>query len=118
MLLKQETVDRDPVVHHSLRGRFAVRSGKWKLIFAPGSGGWAHPKDKEALEMGLPLLQLYDLEDDPAEQHNLQAKYPEVVEQMTKVMESLITRGRSRPGPDLQNDKWSRIVLMKDKREP
>jgi arylsulfatase A len=119
MLLKQEAVDRGPVVHHSLRGRFAVRNGKWKLIFGPGSGGWSQPKDKEALEdKTLPLMQLYDLEADPAEQKNLQAKYPEVVEQMTKLMESLISRGRSTPGPDLENDKWSRIVLMKDKREP
>ena len=27
------------IVHHSLGGRFALRSGKWKAIFAPGSGG-------------------------------------------------------------------------------
>ena len=28
-----------PIVHHSLGGRFAIRSGRWKAVFAPGSGG-------------------------------------------------------------------------------
>ena len=30
---------REATVHHSINGSFAIRQGKWKLAFCPGSGG-------------------------------------------------------------------------------
>ena len=39
-LAGHEPADRDrPIVHHSLAGRFAIRSGRWVALFAEGSGG-------------------------------------------------------------------------------
>ena len=31
---------RKAVIHHSLRGNYAIRQGKWKYIVTNGSGGW------------------------------------------------------------------------------
>jgi arylsulfatase A len=39
---------REAVAHHSIFGFFAIRQGKWKLEFCPGSGGWSSPQDGPA----------------------------------------------------------------------
>ncbi|HKL20930.1 MAG TPA: arylsulfatase, partial [Tichowtungia sp.] len=95
---------RDSLVHHSFLGKFAIREGKWKLMLSPGSGGWWPPRDEKAREMGLPPVQLYDMQADIGEQHNLQAEHPEVVERMTKLLEKFVADGRSTPGPEQAND--------------
>ena len=60
-LLLGETVTRaEPVVHHSRYGIFAIRDGRWKLVFH-------EPRE------------LYDLEQEPGERNNLAAAHPEVV---------------------------------------
>lgn len=104
-------VVRGPVVHHSADGYFALRDGDWKLIFASHSGGWSHPKPAEAAKLDLPPLQLYNLTDDLAEQHNVADAHPDIVARMTRQMEAYIANGRSRPGPALPND--DDVVLMK-----
>jgi len=88
---------RDLLVHHSSTGRFAVRSGRWKLIFSPGSGGWTAPRDAEARRQGLPEQQLYDMTADPGEQHNVVAQHPEVVAQLTAQLRACVESGRSTP---------------------
>ena len=95
---------REAVVHHSINGKFAIRKGDWKLILCPGSGGWASPKDPQAKKEGLPGIQLYNVAQDIGETKNLQAEHPEVVEELTKLLESYVNRGRSTPGPELKND--------------
>ncbi len=95
---------RTEVVHHSLSGRFAIRRGKWKLVLCPGSGGWCPPTDAEATAQNLPNLQLYDMAADPGETTNLEAKHPDVVEELTQHLQQLVDRGRSTPGPDLENE--------------
>ncbi|HEX5993884.1 MAG TPA: arylsulfatase [Jiangellales bacterium] len=73
-----------PIVHHSLGGRFAIRRGRWKAIFAPGSGGgFSEPSITSLFSSGSgqapanppwdadhPDGQLYDIEADPAETVN------------------------------------------------
>ena len=78
------------IVHHSSRGRFAVRAGRWKLIFDAGSGGWSHPQHAAALEQGLPALQLYDLDADPSESTNLVGQHPEVVADLSARFRALV----------------------------
>lgn len=69
-------VDTERVlIHHSLRGMFAVRRGKWKAVFGTGSGGFTSPAGDLSDNDG----QLYDLVADPAEAHNLWNDHPEVV---------------------------------------
>jgi arylsulfatase A len=102
-------------VHHSIHGKFALREGDWKLLLCPGSGGWASPRDDEAVRQGLPLVQLYNLRDDVAEQRNQQAEQPERVRRMLARMRQLVADGRSTPGPrqtnDVEIDLWKRKSL-------
>lgn len=99
------------VVHHSISGRFAIRQGQWKLALCPGSGGWGKPGDADAAKQGLPEVQLYDLNTDPAEAINLHDKHPEVVQRLTKLLNDIINDGRSTPGAAQKND--SPIVVNK-----
>ena len=94
---------REATVHHSVNGSFAIRQGKWKLIFCPGSGGWSDPRPGKAREMDLPSLQLYNLEEDIDESNNLVAEYPEVVDRLTRLMEEYVEKGRSTPGAEQKN---------------
>ncbi|MFV0346494.1 MAG: sulfatase family protein [Bacteroidales bacterium] len=89
---------REATVHHSAQGQFAIRQGEWKLILGGGSGGWTSPtNDKQAEKQGLPLMQLYKVNGDVGEKENLYEQNPEVVEQMTVLLEQYKTEGRSAP---------------------
>lgn len=95
---------REAIVHHSARGDFAIRDGKWKLALGGGSGGYSHPSNEEAAAQGLPDAQLYDLEADPSETKNLVAANHAEAARLLKLLQSYVKRGRSTPGPDLPND--------------
>ncbi len=94
---------RQHVVHHSVTGKFAIRDGRWKLVLCPGSGGWSQ-NDAKAAEEGLPLVQLYDMHDDPGETTNLHRKHPQRVREMILALEKIIADGRSTPGAPQRND--------------
>jgi len=83
---------RDDLVHHSGGGMFAIRRGPWKLIAGRGSGGWTRVK----AAANDPPGQLYNLDEDPTEQHNVHAQHPEVVEQLTARLRQYQQQGRSR----------------------
>lgn len=95
---------REAVVHHSVDGNFAIRKGKWKLIFCEGSGGWTAPNNKAAIQQNLPSIQLYNIESDFAETQNLYKEYPEIVNELTDLMHTYIKNGRSTKGKKLKND--------------
>lgn len=96
---------REATVHHSINGSFAIRQGKWKLEFCPGSGGWSSPLPQEAEKLGLPDIQLYDLSQDIGERNNVMDRHPDVVEHLTELMAKYIDQGRSTPGPPQKNDR-------------
>ncbi len=110
---------REALVHHSINGSFSIRKGKWKLELCPGSGGWSDPRPQKAFALGLPLLQLYDLEKDITERKNLQDQYPEVVHELLCLLEKYVAEGRSTPGKvqknDVQPDIWK---YLKKRQEP
>ncbi len=133
-LFKQNSADestRKTIVHHSINGSFAIRKNEWKLIMAPGSGGWSFPnpiKDKELLET-MPSIQLYNLETDPGETTNLYDQNPETITELKSLLIRYILEGRSTPGKIQQNDsidfewkqidfinpeKYSNVVTIKD----
>ncbi len=79
------TQTRSYSVHHSLRGTFAIRHGKWKLIAGRGSGGFTQPN---AIKSNQPAGQLYDLSVDPQEKENLYMTEPRIVSDLsTKLAE-------------------------------
>lgn len=88
-------VDR-PLVHHSLAGRFALRRGRWKAIFADGpGGGFSEPTiaslfdsgtgrahDAPSWDANRPIGQLYDLVADPGETDDRWSSERDVVASM------------------------------------
>lgn len=93
---------REATVHHSIYGNFSIRKGHWKLLLAPSSGGWSYPapgKDDEVIAT-LAEVQLYDLENDPEESVNVEAEYPEVVEELRALLRRYVDEGRSTAVPD------------------
>lgn len=86
------------VVHHSIRGNFAIRQGQWKLELCKDSGGWS--KGGITAEPA----QLYDMSKDVGERENEYHQHPEIVSHLTKLLETYVSEGRSTPGPSLQND--------------
>jgi arylsulfatase A-like enzyme len=89
---------RDQGVGTSIGGTPALRSGSWKYIPAPGSGGWGKGGDQSQ------PVQLYDLANDIAETKNLAVAMPEKVTEMKALLEKLITDGRSTLGAKQPND--------------
>lgn len=104
LLGKADGPVREALVHHSISGKFSIRQGRWKLELCPGSGGWSSPRDPQASKQGLPSIQLYDMQDDPVEQHNVQDKHPDVVKKLTTLLERYVAQGRSTPGAPQENN--------------
>ena len=81
---------RNSLVHHSVLGEFALRSGKWKII----------PSKK----------MLFDLEADLGERTNLAAKHPKIVAELKQLMGEITVakadkKNASKPsGPKFQLD--------------
>ena len=90
---------RNGVVHHSVRGSFSYRQGKWKLLLSTGSGGWSKGKTSD----GIPA-QLYDMDTDPGETTNLYSSQSEIATALLAQLESDVARGRSTAGADQKND--------------
>ena len=102
------------LVHHSIDGRFAIRSGPWKLCRCPGSGGWTLP-DHLATEQGLPPIQLYHMDEDLGELNNHLDTNPELVQKLTQQLHQLVCNGSSRPGaaslndPEIPLEQWEQV---------
>jgi len=60
---------------HELGKKQAVRKGNWKAVRL---NVWENPKNP---------IELYDLEKDLAEKENVADKYPEIIEEMNRIME-------------------------------
>ncbi len=95
---------RESIIHHSIDGKFAIRNGDYKLIFARGSGGWSAPTEAAANKLNLPAIQLYNLRIDPKEQHNIAAENPQIVTQLSTLLSKQVADGRSTPGKRQNND--------------
>jgi arylsulfatase A len=104
LMLRKDGFARPSTIHHSVFGHFAIRKENWKLIFAAGSGGWASPNEKNAAELKLPPIQLYDLDADPGETNNMALKNSAMVSKLTGEINAIIENGRSRPGLPQKND--------------
>ena len=103
-------------------GPFVVRDGHWKLCLCPGSGSMSRfssePTPQKAWPKALkqfgkaptrkdlnkaPFVQLFDVSKDVHEDDNLAAKHADRVAKMVELLNRQIRKGRSTPGPMLEN---------------
>jgi arylsulfatase A len=102
-LIGQVAPQRLAMIHHGMRGRYAVREGKWKLIMESGR------KNSK--------MELYNLSTDPGEDSNLIMKHPDVAKRLGKRITEIVQNGRTTPGRPQKNDTafWSDLYWMKDR---
>jgi arylsulfatase A-like enzyme len=87
---------REAIVSHSEDGTYAIRRGFWKLILDNRtSGGWMVPEGTPP-KPGTPG-QLYDLAEDPGETCDMWAERPDIVADLTELLEKYKRDGRSVP---------------------
>jgi arylsulfatase A len=79
---------RKSIVHHSGDGTFAIREGRWKLCLGLGSHGFSMPRN-EPPKAGDPTGQLYDLERDPRERHNVWRERMDVAYRLGKLLRAV-----------------------------
>ena len=110
LLRGNDTATREDLTVHSYSADvLSIRQGPWKLSLCAGDGvsrRWCNEagvpqdlSDPEAIQQGLPPVQLYNLEQDPGETKNLQSDHPEIVRKLMKRIERYVERGRSTPAP-------------------
>jgi len=82
---------RDHLVHHSggYPGALSIRQGPWKLLDAGGA--------RYANRAGGGAQLLFQLDADPAEEHDLAAEQSERVKELAKRLAAIRQGGRSRP---------------------
>lgn len=85
-------------VHHSINGSFALRQGDWKFTPVRGSAGFTVPKIIQP-KPGEPAGQLYNLAEDPRETNNLFLAHPQIVQMMSKQLQSIQSGDRTAPAP-------------------
>ncbi len=76
---------------------FCIQKGKWKLEEGLGSGGWGSRPEQADPAPGGRKGQLYDLAADPREEHNLYQERPELVERLSKLLDTSQRQGYTRP---------------------
>ncbi len=101
---------REATVHHSARGKFAIRKGDWVLIDAQsgddngvnGEPQWL--KDQRGYLAHAHEGELFNLREDLAQRHNRYADKPELVTELKALLEKYKREGRSTPGATQKND--------------
>ncbi|VGO18928.1 sulfatase family protein [Pontiella sulfatireligans] len=109
------------VIHHSDKGVFSIRSGKWKVMFDDfGGSGRGDPRKDEAI-INAASLQLFDMDTDAVENVNLAAAHPEVVEQLKMKLAGVIKNGRSTSGAaqpykmiGRKGEEWSQLSVVQE----
>jgi len=112
LLLEKENFKRKSTIHSSINGSFAIRKGDYKLIVAPGSGGWSFPKPNSEAAKLLPKMQLYNLALDKGEVNNIYESNIEKALELKALLAKQILDGRSTEGTNQLNDSngnWKQI---------
>ena len=86
---------RESMIQHAGDGTFAIRKGEWKLILGKGSGGLSKVAGIEGPTVKTPG-QLYNLSTDPYETINLYSQHPEIVRELSALLETHKSLGHSK----------------------
>lgn len=89
LLGKSNAVEGQPAITVSSSiGFLMIRQGDWKLIQGLGSGGFTQPKQIKPVPGG-PTGQLFNLKDDPKEEHDLFLERPDKVKELSEMLNRL-----------------------------
>ncbi|MEW4452412.1 arylsulfatase [Bremerella sp. JC817] len=90
---------RTTIVHNTFAKAYAIRDGNWLLIQAESGSHNRVPawfdQEKGYTEDQQPG-ELYDLEIDPAQKHNLYSEKPQLVEKLSQKLKQIRSRGQVR----------------------
>ena len=89
LFLAEKPATRKPMIHQSIKGQFAIREGKWKLI----TGG-----------TGKLESELYDMDSDLSEKNNIFESHPEVAAELKAKLIEIVESGKTREECSTQND--------------
>lgn len=98
---------RPATIHHGLNGSLAIRQGDWVFIDAPSGDGNREPtwrKEEWKIQPHSEQAELFNLKTDPHQIHNLLGENRDKAHELKKLLDQIISCGRSTPGPDLGND--------------
>ena len=107
---KLNTPIREATVHHSAKGKFAIRQGDWVLIDAPeGDDNGAHGepqwlKSERGYTPHSYPGELFNVRDDLSQRRNRYAEEPHIVAKLKSLLVNYMTTGRSTPGSPQRND--------------
>jgi arylsulfatase A len=79
-------------------GVFGYRSGPWKLLRHDSQRATNTVVEGPLTTTRVPRLQLFRIDEDPAEKNNLFEQFPGEAERMNRELEGIIAAGRSRQG--------------------
>lgn len=88
-LLGAAAGEERPLVLHSMGGAFSIIRGRWKAIFATGSGGGLSEPKGDKLGPEHPAGQLYDTALDPHETTNVWNEHLDVVTDLYAVLANI-----------------------------
>jgi arylsulfatase A-like enzyme len=86
---------RKTIIEQSNGGMYSIREGNWKLELGLGSGGFSEPREVTPAPGGV-QGQLYDLASDPRELYNVWAQHPDIVDRLTKLLDTYKQSGHTR----------------------
>ena len=78
-------------------GSFGLLSGDWKLHRYDKNKSRNVVVEQELKQTRMPSFQLFNLVDDPAEQHNVLAQHPDVAKRLKNHLNRILVSGRTRP---------------------
>jgi arylsulfatase A len=94
---------RSTHVHNTKAGHYAIRDGYWLLVDAPSgyvSGRNAAWEKKHGYEPDPAKAQLFDLEKDPGQRHNVIAAHPDTAAELRALLARIRSQGHSAPRLD------------------
>ena len=86
---------RSNLLLQSAKGVYAMRQGSWKLIASSGGIKGRNGKLRKTPE-DPGHAQLFNIRNDPGEQHDVSAEHPELVHELTGILDHDRTQGYSR----------------------